>query len=234
MTLMEIVNQLLNTGNIVSYRVRSDGGIIITSINGQKYKGAEGNAQARRMVGATLSTARASQLAEIRPPKGVSPKKRKKAPIRKEILDLTRKVQRKWKQNVDPSKGKITRRKVRWTIEHLGEEEALKRLRQAYRYALGLAYDSNIDSLLGYIYEVASKLGNQAPSLYELADYIDNHRADFKEEWISPIYDALYEINHGVPVEEVIRRIETIIHGSIDTEKQAKKYLKTTKEILGR
>lgn len=124
MTVLEIVNKLLQEGHQVSYRVRSDGGILITEINGTHYQGATGNAQARAMVGATISEARRIQLQTIKPQKGQSPQTRKLPKIEEQLLKDFQKVQRIWKKKVKPSQGKLTRKKLRWQIEHLGIERA--------------------------------------------------------------------------------------------------------------
>ena len=51
MKLLDIVQILESEGHRISYRVRSDGGIIIKSIDGKKYKSlTEGNRTARSMV----------------------------------------------------------------------------------------------------------------------------------------------------------------------------------------
>ena len=209
MTLMEIVERLQREGNIVSYRIRSDGGILITSINGKKYSGAEGNRIARNIVGATLSEARAIQLASIKPKKGQSPKSRKLPTVEEELKKQLRKVQRIWKKNVDPKKGKITLKKLRWNIQNLGVARAKEKLEQALRYAQGLAYSKNIEALLGYINEVQNKLTNWKwiKALEELKEEIISNFDKFKEDWISYIYDMLYGINDGFDVITIVKTI---------------------------
>ena len=209
MTLMEIVERLQREGNIVSYRIRSDGGILITSINGKKYSGAEGNRIARNIVGATLSEARSIQLASIKPKKGQSPKSRKLPTVEEELKKQLRKVQRIWKKNVDPKKGKITLKKLRWNIQNLGVARAKEKLEQALRYAQGLAYSKNIEALLGYINEVQNKLTNWKwiKALEELKEEIISNSDKFKEDWISYIYDMLYGINDGFDVITIVKTI---------------------------
>ena len=214
MTLLDIVNQLLKDGNVINYRVRNDGGIIITAINGKHYSGAEGNKMARTMVGATLSEARSIQLKSIRPKKGQSPKSRKKPPIPEDLKSMLRKVQRLWKKNIDPRLGKITTKKLRWNIENLGIVRAKEKLEQALRYAEGLAYSKNIDALLGYINELKNKLidSSDIKALEELKEDIILNYDKIKEEWISSIYDLLYDINHGRDVRDVANAIIYLIN----------------------
>lgn len=212
MTLIEIVERLQREGNIVSYRHRSDGGIIITSINGKHYSGAEGNAVARRVVGATLSEARVSQLKDIKPPKGKSPKSRKQEAVDEDIKKYMRKVQRVWKKNVSKAKGKITLRKVRWNIRNLGTERTREKLRQSMNYAQGIAYSKNVIALCDYIDQLILKVNeDDARELQALENEILEKIDSIKEEWISEIYDALYDINHGLPVRDIVARIRGII-----------------------
>lgn len=214
MTLLDIVNQLLKDGNVIKYRVRNDGGIIITAINGKHYSGAEGNKMARTMVGATLSEARSIQLKSIRPKKGQSPKSRKKPPIPEDLKSMLRKVQRLWKKNIDPRLGKITTKKLRWNIENLGIVRAKEKLEQALRYAEGLAYSKNIDALLGYINELKNKLidSSDIKALEELKEDIILNYDKIREEWISSIYELLYDINHGRDVRDVASAIYYLIN----------------------
>ena len=61
MTIREIIIQLQKEGKKVKWRQRTDGGILITEINNMKFKGAKGNAEARKIVGVELSEARIKQ-----------------------------------------------------------------------------------------------------------------------------------------------------------------------------
>lgn len=214
MTILQIAERLQQEGNIVSYRIRSDGGILITSINGKKYSGAEGNRIARSLVGQTLSEARRVQLESIKPKKGQSPTSRKLYQPDEELLKQLRKVQRIWRKNVDPKKGKITLKKLRWNIQNLGVARAKEKLEQALRYAQGLAYSKNIEALLGYINELQNKLSskNDIKALEELKEEIVSNSNRIREEWISSIYDLLYDINHGRDVRDVVNAIIYLIN----------------------
>ena len=209
MTLLDIVNKLLKEGNVVRYRIRSDGGIIITAINGKHYSGGEGNKVARQMTGITLSEARRIQLKRIAPKKGQSPKSRKKNDLDKEIQKQLIKVQRKWKKNVYHSKGMITKATTRWNIENLGIERTKEKLDQSMRYAEGLAYDKVISSLEGYIREIMYKISDerQVQALQELIDALDTHFDIIRDEWIPDIYDKLYDINHGMDARDIVNTI---------------------------
>ena len=64
MKLIDIVETLQSEGHRVKYRIRTDGGLIITSIDGKKFSSlTEGNRTARSMVvGGELSFARSEQV----------------------------------------------------------------------------------------------------------------------------------------------------------------------------
>ena len=66
-SILEIIKELQASGRIVKYRKRSDGGYIITEINGVKYKAAQGNKVARQIANAPLSEFRSRQLKRITP-----------------------------------------------------------------------------------------------------------------------------------------------------------------------
>lgn len=61
MRLIKVVEKLRAEGTKITIKHRKDGGIRITSINGVKYKGVEGNAMARAMSGEQLSTQQLAQ-----------------------------------------------------------------------------------------------------------------------------------------------------------------------------
>lgn len=212
MTLLEIVNTLVEEGHQISYRVRSDGGILVTSINGVKYTGASGNTLVRSMAGAELSQARKVQLNRIKPPKKVSPESRKKAKldddIRKELLKVQRRI-RKRRRETGKNTGTVTTKNVRYTLEHEGRKAALEKLAQANRYAAGLAYDANIDALIGYINELSSKVTTNEDliALDNLIERINANRGKIKEEDILPTYQILYLINDGVSIRDVVSQV---------------------------
>ena len=64
MKLIDMVEELVSQGHKIKFRYRTDGGIIITSIDGKKFTSlTEGNKTARSMVeGGELSMARAEQV----------------------------------------------------------------------------------------------------------------------------------------------------------------------------
>ena len=63
MTLIEIIYELQSSGHEVEYRKKTRWRIYYYEINGEKFTGAHGNTRARNITGATLSEARAEQVA---------------------------------------------------------------------------------------------------------------------------------------------------------------------------
>ena len=190
LTTMQLVIRLQKRGFQVTYRIRKDGGILITSINGQKYSGAAGNKLARTILGDEISQRRAQQLKTItrfRKPRRIP------LPSSPEDLEKMRKrVMRKWrKANL---RGSISKRNLRKIIEDRGIEEARKYLEEMERRTEGKAYFSSVDGLLARIKEDMKNLeGDELTYLNKLYDLVEKHREDFKEQWLLDIVEKLYD-----------------------------------------
>ena len=195
--MIDVINALIKQGHSVRYRHRKDGGYLITELDGIRFSGARGNTYARTIYGSYLSKAREFQLARIN-------KARKRVSTLPNVIKRKiARVQRKWRQAHDTTKGTIKTSSVRWVYEHEGEEEALRSLEKAERYATGLAYEENVNWL-------AQRL--RLDGLNDLADKVENMSDRFKEEWIKAVYEVIYDFEKGVIQEEELeRRIEVII-----------------------
>lgn len=221
MTMKQIVTQLRNQGHSIKYYVRKDGGILIQSIDGQKFTGATGNMYARAMSGTTLSTKRATQLANITW-KG---ERAESQALGKEVNKALIKVKRKWNKAFPHKRGEIpavgvkTAKKVRWSLEHRGKEETLRLLSEAEKYAQGKAYSKNIEHLVNRINEYVVKfkaLSNgeheiDTEPLEQLASDIQANAWMINEESIQKAYDVLYELNQGVPPHDVAQKVRRIL-----------------------
>lgn len=212
MTVLEIVKKLITEGYDIKYTVRKDGGILVTRVNEKKFTGASGNTFVRNIVGAELSEARKVQLKKIAPPKKVAPTSRKKEKLDDEILKAIRNTNAKLRRRskkTGKNLGKVTRSNIRYRIEHEGKEAAMEAIRQANRYASGLAYDANIDALIGYINELANQITNASDfnAIEDLIERIENNRDKIREEDILPAYQALYLINDGYAVRDIVRMV---------------------------
>jgi hypothetical protein len=193
-----IIEELRRQGVKVEARKRTDGGYIITKINGVSYSGASGNSAAREMLGVQLSEARIKQLnynveKYIKVGKG----KRQKR-LDDDMEKKLRKVQRNWNKNKVGGKAKVTAKKVKWYIKENGKEAAGEYLDKMKRYGSGLAYEDNVDFLVQYIQDFARGLEltteEYANKFYQLAEFIASKKEIFKEVWIQKIYQVLYTV----------------------------------------
>ena len=212
MTMMKVVSQLQKEGHKVTYYIRKDGGILIKSIDGRSYSGATGNAAARSMVGANISEARTSQLKYI-----TKERSKRRRTLEGKVAEEYKRVKRIWNKSFKAKKGEssghgyLPRSKVRWVVENLGEEEALRRLSNMERYALGLAYPENIQALADEIHRLA-KL-RKSSELKKLGDELVDKKEDniIKEESILPAYEELYKINQGEDPKTVANNVRVIL-----------------------
>ena len=209
MSILDIIKMLKEEGHSVQYFHRKDGGYVITRIDGQSFRGKSGNVRARQMTGQVLSHARTIQLARIRTPKGRFGSK-KKEPLPENVLKEMRKIQRAWRKSHPDISGSISTRGVRYQLEHYGEEKTLLSLDKAYRYTQGYAYIDNVNWLVQKIENDLAKVYSSA--MQDIVDKIKLRAMDFKEEWISQVYEIVYEWEKGsLDADEVARRINLII-----------------------
>lgn len=211
MTVKEIISRLQAEGHEVEYRVRSDGGIIIKRIDDQRYTyGATGNVAARQMVGADISEARIKQLKYA-----TKSHQAKKPSLDEEIEREYRRVKRKWNKAFKSQKGKphpagyFGKRRIRYAVEKYGKEEALRRIREAERYASGIAYSKNVQILAAFIRSAGDRF--QSAELVKLSEDLEANAYTIRDEWIQPAYDELYKLNSGTPPKEVARNARAIL-----------------------
>lgn len=147
MTLKQVATQLSNVGMNVKYRIRPDGGIVITEINGQKFSGRAGNVAARQMAGVQMTPAQQAQRSKISRT-GVRSRvsghhvKPLDADLKK-ALKRTQAAFRKYSTTA----GKPTTKNVREYMRTHTKEETIQKLNRQIRYAKGLVYLDNIVSL---------------------------------------------------------------------------------------
>ena len=172
MKMIEVVQLLQSQGHEVDFYVRKDGGILVKKIDGETYPtGASGNARARQIAGASISEARVRQL------KYATRQRRGKKPtLDDEIEKEYARVKRKWNRAFKAKGGKphpagyFGKQRINYTIMHYGKEEALRRIREAERYASGLAYSKNISHLASFVKDASDKY--RSPELKKLYDDI--------------------------------------------------------------
>ena len=220
--MIDVVKMLRLQGHDVQYRKRSDGGILITKIDGQSFKLAQGNTLAREIVGVTLSEARKEQLKEIgktlykkqyNPATKqtetitLTPAQRKKIPLSNDLKKLIRKAQRiQKKTKVD---AKVTTSKVRYQLTHYGEEEAKKKILERIRYFQGYAYEENVRwlirrlSAINYEYDF---------TFDEIIAFLERNISFIKDSYIEEINQVIYNLeNEEISVEEAVEDINNIL-----------------------
>lgn len=202
MKMIDIVETLVSEGHKVKYRHRTDGGLIITSIDGKKFTSlTEGNRTARSMVvGGELSFARAEQVAyNVKKYIKLNTKenqqtKKATGKIEDRLNTQLKKVQRLWQKN-EVQAGKISKKRLRFYIRSRGREGAMEYLEGRERYAKGIANNENIDILMERIKRMANnkRYSKHARILEALYSDMENlqYANEFKEEWIPNIYGIL-------------------------------------------
>lgn len=198
----QIVQELMAGGHQVDFYIRKDGGILIRSIDGERFSGAEGNARAREMVGQEISVARVKQLKFA-----LRQRKQSKKKLPNALEEAYQKTKKKWnkafhsKKGVPHPAGYFSKKKIKDIYEKYGEEEAMRRINEADRYASGIAYSKNVEHLAGFIFDSAKMYGSQ--ELIKLAEDLIANAYAIREEWIVPAYEKLYELNNGVNPKQV-------------------------------
>lgn len=195
MRIKDIIKELKDLGMSVSFYERKDGGIRITRINGQTYRGSEGNRKARTIVGASLSEAQTRALSKLKTPKGKgSYNKRRKPKLDEETKKKIASLQRKYRKS-GKTEGKPTQRNYRYVMKVYGKKEADRLLKQAERRILGYAYTENVDALLA---RIRADLGKKKSQVMKQAyNAILEKRETFRDKWIPEIYEIIYLWEQG-------------------------------------
>lgn len=218
MSVWEMIQELARLGHEVSFKKRSDGGYLITKIDGIRYVGATGNKIARSLLGTTLEEA-------LKANKGLAKtltenikvvqKKIRLEPIDEEVKKALRKTQRLWrKNNVQTEAGMITTKSVRKSIKTYGKEITLQKLSQAQRYARGIAYTENVKELKDHILKFANDLNND--DLRNLANKIWANRDTIMDKCIYPAYKRLYDLDKvgddKLAIKQIVQDVEDILY----------------------
>ena len=206
MTIRQTIGLLKSQGYEVTYRTRSDGGVLITSINGQKFSGAKGNILARNLTGQTLTDRRRSQLAKIT-------KARKhyrthgKIATTEDLEKYRKRVMRKWKKA--GLTGSISKYNLRKMVEDRGLKGAETYLEEMERHTENKAYIGQLEALYSRIDQdiVAVQFDTEEVSeLEKLKDVVKQHENDITPEQIFKIFDWLYDWEHmRIEKAEVVR-----------------------------
>ena len=214
MTMIEVVRELQKQGHDVEYYVRKDGGILVKEIDGQKFPtGASGNAMARQIVGAEISSARVQQLKYAMRQRG---KQQVKINVPDPLKDYYTQVKKKWSKTMKAKGGKahpagyFSWNKVKKKLRDEGEEAAFAYIAEKEKYASGIAYYENVAILARRVREAAVSFNSQ--DLLDLANDIEENAYSIRESAILPAYEQLYKLDEKVPPKEVARIVRGILN----------------------
>lgn len=199
MTLKNIVKNLNKTGHNITYRVRTDGGIVVTSVDGIKTKIVEGNRIVRNLANTPISQKRFTQTQRNITEKIIKPA------IDTRISNTLHYAQRLLKNsNV---KMKLTTKRLRENIDLVGEEEAYNHINRIKRYLQGYAYEENVDNLKNIIKHDfrKSELRNK------IIDRIEKNKEKFKERDLQEILELQYNRNKTMTRHQVLEAISKFL-----------------------
>lgn len=207
LSVKNLIDLLKEQGYIVKAYKRKDGGYLIQEINGLQYKGSKGNEAARKILNVSISQRRAKQLKSITPKKGSKAakerkvskaKKPPKTPLPPDLKKELEKAQRLLRKQPTKTGGTITTSNIRWILENKGKEKAEEAIQKATAYAQGIAYPENVAILISRIQSVMNQMTKASAIEYmqKTIEWIDKHVFVFREDWIAPVYDLLYNISN--------------------------------------
>ena len=191
--LRQVVKILNSQGHNIEYRNRTDGSIIVTSIDGRKTKIVEGNRTIRIMAGVPLSEKRKTQTTRNVAEKIIKPIK---------ISTRTRDMLAQAKKALEKSnvKMKLTTDRLREHIKLYGEEWAYDHTKKLKRYFQGYAYEENVDNLKNIFEDDfrESKLRDK------IIERIEKNKKKFKERDLQEILEIEYNRNKTMTRRQIL------------------------------
>lgn len=206
MTALQMASELHKRGIKAELIFRKEGGARITNINGKSFKGSEGNAEARRILGQSLSQTQQKHLQKIRTNKGTFGHRKKKA-LDEDLIKMQEKVNRAFKKGVKEGrfkqKGKdapkVTRAKLRYRIAKYGKQATEEYLQRALKYAKGFTYTENLIALKQRLEADAGK--KTSASLKRVIQALDaciNQDKSIKEKDFQDLLSLVYTWEQGI------------------------------------
>ena len=206
MTATQMASELHKRGIKAELIFRKEGGARITNINGKSFKGSEGNAEARRILGQSLSQTQQKHLQKIRTNKGTFGH-RKKKPLEEDLIKMQEKVNRAFKKGVKEGrfkqKGKdaprVTRAKLRYRLSKYGKQATEEYLQRALKYAKGFTYTENLIALKQRLEADAGK--KSSASLKRVIQALDaciNQDKSIKEKDFQDLLSLVYTWEQGI------------------------------------
>ena len=214
MTLRDAVKKLREEGFKISYKVRTDGGIVITYIDGRKFseRDREGNKIARLIAGGNISEKQARQRETASTKAAAKRLKEREAlakagrnrPKRPSKVDVPRHI----RSLITQANKALSKTKNKYRISIKKIKQAYRRgeswrqigatLTEAIRHAKGKPYEAEIDWVIGYLRGI---------SMGHLADKIEKKRNSLTEKQVAKIREAAYRKRSKREMEEIINDI---------------------------
>ena len=194
--LRQVVKILNSQGHNIEYRNRTDGSIIVTSIDGRKTKIVEGNRTIRIMAGVPLSEKRKTQTTRNVAEKIIKPIKI--STRTRDMLEAAKKALEK--SNV---KMKLTTDRLREHIKLYGEEWAYDHTKKLKRYFQGYAYEENVDNLKN-IFEDDFRKSKLRDKIIER---IEKNKKKFKERDLQEILEIEYNRNKTMTRKQILETV---------------------------
>lgn len=206
MTALQMASELHKRGIKAELIFRKEGGARITNINGKSFKGSEGNAEARRILGQSLSQTQQKHLQKIRTNKGTFGH-RKKKPLEDDLIKMQEKVNRAFKKGVKEGRfkqngkdaPKVTRAKLRYRLAKYGKQATEEYLQRALKYAKGFTYTENLIALKQRLEADAGK--KTSASLKRVIQALDaciNQDKSIKEKDFQDLLSLVYTWEQGI------------------------------------
>lgn len=194
--LRQVVKILNSQGHNIEYRNRTDGSIIVTSIDGRKTKIVEGNRTIRIMAGVPLSEKRKTQTTRNVAEKIIKPIKI--STRTRDMLETAKKALKK--SNV---KMKLTTDRLREHIKLYGEQWAYDHTKKLKRYFQGYAYEENVDNLKN-IFEDDFRKSKLRDKIIER---IEKNKKKFKERDLQEILEIEYNRNKTMTRHQILETV---------------------------
>lgn len=192
--LIEAIKLAQEQGHIIEFYKRKDGGYRITSVDGKKYKGSEGNQAVRKITGkGALSGKQKIALSKGRAKISKGKLSKKESKKFAKINKVRKKV------GLSPIK-KIKARKVKKSKSGKKKlDDMMDRMTNAIKKKLGFANEGNITSLIAQL-TLESTTPNEIGAIYDFSAVIDYLKANSKyimDTSVLYCIATLYDYQHG-------------------------------------
>ena len=189
-SIKSLINQMKAQGVKVNYRHRSDGGYIITKINGQSFRGAQGNTMARAWGHTRLTGAQKQQRANAF--------ERNPQQFTKDVRQLIKSTNEKMSyghQNdatIFNSRTRVSVVSLSRRMKSQGKQAVIEHLKNLSNHAMGYAYPDDVDVLRARIIPL-----NTEGDFDQVIYYLDYNRENIYDDLVPQVYEVAYDVAEG-------------------------------------